>query len=83
MLPEIGRIDAAVFDMGQGRFHRVDVVDGKQAGNAHLPGHGRDQAGHPVVAVDQVRLHPGNDVVDHLPLKGQGKLWYFRHRKAE
>jgi hypothetical protein len=77
VLPEVGRIDAAVLDMGQGGFDRVDVVDGKQAGNAHLPGHGRDEARHPVVAVDQVRLHPGNDVVDHLTLKGQGELGIF------
>jgi hypothetical protein len=33
--------------------------------------------GHPVIAVDQVRLHPGNDIVDHLPLEGQGKLGIF------
>jgi hypothetical protein len=71
MVPEIGRIDAAVFDMGQGGFDRMDVVNGKQAGNAHLPGHGRDEPRHPVIAVDQVGLHPGNDIVDHLPLEGQ------------
>ena len=74
VLPEIGRINAPVFDGRQCRFNGVDIVDGKKTGDALLSGHGRDQAGHPVVAVNQIGLHPGDDIVDDFPLKGQGKL---------
>ena len=77
VLPEIGRVDAAVFDLGEEGLHGVDVVDRKKARGAHLARHGRDQAGHPVVAVDQVRTHPGDDVVDHLALKGQRDFHVF------
>jgi len=52
----------------------MDVVNGEQARDFVSPGHGRNQSGHPVVAVDDVRFHPWDDVVDHLPLKCQGHL---------
>ncbi len=43
----------------------------KQTWNPKLSGHSRDQAGHPVIAVNEIRLHTMNDVVDHLPLEDQ------------
>ncbi len=73
-LPEGGRVNAPVLDFGHGGGHGVDVVDGEQAGNLQFPGHGRNQPGHPVVAVNDVRRHPGHDVVDHFPLKRQRHL---------
>ena len=73
-MPEIGRVDAAVFDVGQGRFYGMNIVDGKQTRYVQLPGYGGDQARHPVMTVNQVRPDPGDDVVDHFTLKGQGDL---------
>ncbi len=52
-------------------------MDGEKTGNPVLSGHGRNQAGHPIVAVDQIRLNPGDDIVDDFALKGQGKLDVF------
>ena len=49
----------------------MNVMDGEESGNAELLGFSRDQPGHPVVAVDDVRLHAGDDVVDQIPLEGQ------------
>jgi hypothetical protein len=71
MVPEIGRIDAAVFDGGQQCFHGVDIVNGEQAGNPHFARGRRNQAGHPVVAVDQIRFDPRHDVIDDFALEGQ------------
>ena len=69
ILPERRRVDAAVFDLGQRRLVGVDVVHREEARNPHPPGGGRDEPGHPVVAVDQIRLHVRDDVVDHLALE--------------
>ena len=74
MMPEVGRIDAAILDMGQGGFDGVDVMDGEQTGDVHFAGHGRNQARHPVMAMNEVRSDAGHDVVDHFPLESQGDL---------
>ena len=55
----------------------MHVVNRKETGNALFPGHGRDQTRHPVIAVDQVRLNPGNNVIDDFPLKCQGEFNIF------
>ena len=72
LAPERRRVDAAFFYKGQAQLRGVEVVKGEQAGDGRLFGHGRNKAGHPVVAVDQVGLHLRHNAVDHLPLKGQG-----------
>ncbi len=69
--PERSGVDAGVFHFPQGHLAGVDVVDGEQALDAGSPGCGWNQRRHPVVAVDQVRLHPRHDVVDDLALKHQ------------
>jgi hypothetical protein len=57
--PELRGIDARVFDLGERQVVRMDVVHREQAGNAHAPRRRGNQTGHPVVAVDQVRLNVG------------------------
>ena len=42
------------------------------------PCHGRYKPCHPVIAMDQIRLYLGNNVVDDLPLKGKRYLYIFR-----
>ena len=78
MLPERRGIDAPVFNLRQRGFHGMNIVNGKQAGDAHSSGHGRNQTGHPVVAMNQIGLNPGNDVVDDFPLKCQGDFDIFQ-----
>jgi hypothetical protein len=77
MLPAAGGIDAAVLDEGQGGLDRVDVVDGEQAGYPQPPRYSGNEPGHPVIAVDEVGVHPRDDIVDDLPLKRQGKFDVF------
>ena len=50
----------------------MDIVHGEEAGDAEAAGRGGDQAGHPVIAMDQVRPDAGDDVIDDLPLEGEG-----------
>ena len=69
ILPEGGGVDAAILDLFKRRLLSVNIVHGEQARNPHPPGGGGDQSGHPVVAVNQIRLHARNDVVDHFALK--------------
>jgi len=77
MLPEARRIDSSVFNVGHGGFNRVDVVDREKTGNPQPSGHRWYEAGHPVIAVDEVGLHARDDVVHDLSLKGQGELDVF------
>jgi hypothetical protein len=71
VVPEIGGVDPAVFDGGQQRFHGMDIVNGEQAGNSHFAGRRRNETGHPVIAVDQIRFDPRHDIVDDFTLEGQ------------
>ena len=73
----MGRINAPVFNFRQVGFDRMDVVNGKKTGNAESSGHGRYQTGHPIVAVDKIRLNPWNDIINDLALKCQRKLDVF------
>lgn len=70
--PEFGGIDAALFDGFEGCFDGVDIVEGEEAGDAEGAGFGGDEAGHPVVAVDEVGFDGGDDVVDDFALEGEG-----------
>ena len=72
VLPELRGINAAFLDLRQRQFLSVDIVDREERGNAETPGGGGDEPRHPVIAVDEVRLHAGDDVVQHLPLEGEG-----------
>ena len=69
--PKFGRIDAAFFDNFEGGFHGVDIVEGKEAGNAEGPGFGRDESGHPVVTVNKIGFYGGDDVVNYFALEGE------------
>lgn len=53
----------------------MDIMDCEQAGDFALAGKTRYQAGHPVIAMDQVGLQCWNDVVDHFPLESQADLY--------
>src|SRR5690606_25166937 len=46
-----------------------DVVNGKDRLDASGASDSGDQAGHPVVTVNKVRLNPRDNVVDEFPLK--------------
>lgn len=70
--PKFGGVDAAVFDDFEGGFDGVDVVKGEEAGDAEGAGFGGDEAGHPVVTVDEIGFYGGNDVVDDFALEGEG-----------
>ena len=70
--PELRGIDARLLDPRQRDLPGVDVVHGEQALDAAAAGHRRDQCGHPVVAMNQIRHHPRHDVVDQLALENQG-----------
>jgi len=50
----------------------MDIVDGEESGDAKFFGFGRDEASHPVVAVDDVRLDAGDDMVDEVASEGEG-----------
>ena len=52
----------------------MDVVDGKQTRSAQPSGHGRNQSGHPIIAVNKVGLNSGKDIVDDFPLKAERYL---------
>ena len=72
--PELGGVDAGILDLRERELVRVDVVHREEAGDAHAARGGGDEAGHPVVAVDEVGLHLGDHVVDHLALEREGEL---------
>ena len=72
VLPEVGGIDSAVLDVPEGEPLGVDVVDREEGLDAVALGDGRDEPGHPVVAVDEVRPDLGDGVVDDLALEGEG-----------
>jgi len=55
----------------------MDVMDREKTGDAQLSCHCRNQAGHPIVAMDEIRPHIRDDVVDNLPLKSKGDLNVF------
>ena len=75
--PEARCIHSSVFNESHGGFDRLDVVDREETRDPQPAGHRRYETGHPVVAVDEVGLHAWDDVVDNLPLKGQGELDVF------
>ena len=72
--PELRRIDARVLDLRESEFLRMDVMDGKQRRDALAAAGGGDEARHPVVAVDEVRLDVGDDVVYDFALESERKL---------
>ena len=74
MLPEIGGVDAAVFDVRESEALGMNVVDGEQAGDVMATCDSRDQAGHPVVAMDQVGPDFGDGVIDDFALEGEGDV---------
>ena len=80
--PERLRVDFVILYPLKRRLHRMDVVDGEQASDAQNAREGGDQAGHPVVAVDQVRIDLRDDRVDDLPLEGEAALQAFVRRAA-
>ncbi len=69
--PELGGVDAGFLDLGEGHLAGVDIVHGKQALDAAPPRHAGQQGRHPVVAMNQIRPHPRNDVIDHLALENE------------
>ena len=71
VLPELRGVDPAIFDVRKGESLSVDIVNSEEAGDLVAARHRRDEAGHPVIAVDQVRFHLADDVVDDFPLKGE------------
>jgi len=77
ILPKIGGIDSPVLHVAECCLYRVNIMNGKKAWNFHLPGHGRNDTGHPIIAVNQIRLDLGDDVIDHLALKSQGEFNVF------
>lgn len=77
MLPEGGGVDASVFDLLEGDTFGVDVVSGEEGLDAVELGVGGNEAGHPVVAVDDVGFDTGDDVVDDFPLEGEGEEVVF------
>jgi hypothetical protein len=77
MLPEIGRIDATLFNMSEQGLHAINIMDRKKTGDTRLPCHGRNLAGHIAVAMDKIRPHTGNDIIDDLPLKSKCDLHVF------
>ncbi len=78
MLPEVGGIDSSVLDLGESEVLGVDVMDGEERRDAVAAGDRGDEAGHPVVAVDEVGADLGDGVVDDLALEGEGDQVVFR-----
>lgn len=78
MLPKIRGIDSAILDLGERTVFRVDVVNGEQAGNAVPFRDAGDQAGHPVIAMDQIGPDLRDGMVDHLALERQRDEVVFR-----
>ena len=74
MHPELRRVDAGVLDLREGELLGVDIVHREEARDPLAPGRRGHQPGHPVVAVHQVRLHVGDDVVDDLALEREREL---------
>ena len=72
--PELGAVYPRVLDLRERELLRVDVVHGEQAGDSLAARGRRDEAGHPVVAVDEVGLHARDDVVDDLALEREREL---------
>ncbi len=72
VVPKFGAIDPAVFDFIEGEVLGVDVVDGEEGFDASGACDGGDEAGHPIVAVDEVRLDAGDDVGGEFALEGEG-----------
>ena len=71
-IPEIATLDSGVFELGEGCFLGVDVVDGEKGGDTEFFGLGGDEAGHPIVAVDDVGFDARDDVIDEVALEGKG-----------
>jgi hypothetical protein len=72
-IPKISTGDPGVFKLSQGGFLSVNVVNGEKGGDTEFLSFGGDEAGHPVVTVDDVRLNPRDDVVNEISLKGEGR----------
>ena len=71
VLPEFAAIDTAVFDFIESEALGVDVVNGEEGFYATSFGDGGDEAGHPIVAVDEVWLDSGDDVGGEFALEGE------------
>ena len=75
--PKLRRIDAGFLDARQRHLASVDVVNGEKALDPAPFGHRRNQRRHPIIAVNQIRPHQGNDVVDDFPLEHQRDVHRF------
>ena len=57
----------------------MDIMDSEKTRGFHFPCHGRNQSGHPIIAVNEIRTYMGYDVIDDLPLESEGDFDVF-HR---
>ena len=80
VLPESLGIDTLLFDVRETEPRGVEVVEGKEARDAVSPCHGRNEPGHPVVTVNQVGIHSGDDLVDNFTLESERDLDGFPAR---
>ena len=72
-MPGVGLgIQARAFNFIHGHFFRMDVMDREKTGDAQSTGRGRDETGHPIVAMNKVGFDVADDAVDDLALEGQG-----------
>ncbi len=71
IIPEQWRVNAPILDFLHCGGDRMNVVDREQTGNLELFCHCRHQSGHPVIAVNDIRIHPRDNIVQKLPLERQ------------
>ena len=74
VVPELRRINAGILHLRQRHLVRMDVVHCEKAGNTLAPRRRRNKSRHPIVAVNEIRLHSVHYVVYHFTLESEGQL---------
>ena len=75
IVPELCRIDTHILDPVESKLLGVDVMDRKEARNAHTARRRGDKPRHPVVAVNKIGLNVRDAVVDDFALERQSELY--------
>ena len=71
-VPKVSGWNSCVFELGEGGFLSVDIVNSKKGRNTEFLGLSGDQTGHPIITMNNVGFNPWDDVIDEVTLKREG-----------